>query len=83
MIKWSLRRAIDKYDAGYKRDMIDASSRAAWLFSRVTDPLAAALVVGVGLAVPAAAQVSVQPAAVSVYTMSPGESGPPWLLWWG
>ena len=44
MIKWLLRRAIDrferdwKYDAGYIRDMIDASSRAAWLFSRVTEP---------------------------------------------
>jgi len=37
-----LRRAIDKferdwnYDASYMRDMIDASPRAAWLFSRVT-----------------------------------------------
>jgi hypothetical protein len=42
MIRWGLRRAIDKferdwnYDAGYMRDMIDASPRAAWLFSRVT-----------------------------------------------
>src|SRR4029434_4379420 len=42
MIKWVLRRAIDKferewnYDASYIRDMIDASPRAAWLFSRVT-----------------------------------------------
>ena len=42
MIKWALRRAIDKfergynYDASYMRDMIDASPRAAWLFSRVT-----------------------------------------------
>jgi hypothetical protein len=42
VIKWALRRAIDKfeqdynYDAGYIRDMIDASPRAAWLFSRVT-----------------------------------------------
>jgi hypothetical protein len=41
MIKWALRRAIDKfernwnYDAGYMRDMIDASPRAVWLFSRV------------------------------------------------
>jgi hypothetical protein len=40
MIKWVLRRAIDNferdwnYDAGYMRDMIDASPRAAWLFSR-------------------------------------------------
>ena len=42
MIKWALGRAIDKfeqdwnYDASYVRDMIDASPRAAWLFSRVT-----------------------------------------------
>ena len=41
MIRWVLRRAIDKferdwnYDASYMRDMIDASPRAAWLFSRV------------------------------------------------
>ena len=40
MIKWMLQRAIDKferdwkYDASYMRDMIDASPRAAWLFSR-------------------------------------------------
>jgi len=40
MIKWILRRAIDKferewkYDASYMRDIIDASPRAAWLFSR-------------------------------------------------
>jgi hypothetical protein len=42
MIKWVLRRAIDKferdwnYDASYMRDIIDASPRAAWLFFRVT-----------------------------------------------
>jgi hypothetical protein len=42
MIKWALRKAIGKferewsYDAGYMRDIIDASPRAAWLFSRVT-----------------------------------------------
>ena len=41
MIKWVLHRAIVKferewnYDASYMRDMIDASPRAAWLFSRV------------------------------------------------
>ena len=40
MIKWALRKAIDKferqwkYDASYMRDIIDASPRAAWLFSR-------------------------------------------------
>ena len=42
MIKWVLQRAIDKferdwkYDASYMRDIIDASPRAAWLFSRAT-----------------------------------------------
>ena len=42
MIRWLLRKAIGKferdwnYDASYMRDMIDASPRAAWLFSRVT-----------------------------------------------
>jgi hypothetical protein len=40
MIKWVLQRAIDKferdwkYDGSYMRDMVDASPRAAWLFSR-------------------------------------------------
>jgi hypothetical protein len=40
MIKWALNKAIDKferdwkYDAAYMRDIIDASPRAAWLFSR-------------------------------------------------
>ena len=42
MIRWVLRKAIGKferdwnYDAGYMRDIVDASPRAAWLFSRVT-----------------------------------------------
>jgi len=42
MIKWALRKALSKfertwnYDASYLRDIIDASPRAAWLFSRVT-----------------------------------------------
>lgn len=42
MIKWVLRRAVDKferkwnYDASYMRDLIDISPRAAWLFSRAT-----------------------------------------------
>jgi len=42
MLKWVLRKAIDKferdwnYDAGYMREMIDTSPRAAWLFFRVT-----------------------------------------------
>ena len=82
MIRWVLRGAIDKFerdwdcDASYMRDMIDASPRSAWLFSRVTDLLVAAAVVGgLGLAAPAAANVSVQPAAASVYTVSPGRIG--------
>src|SRR4029079_12448073 len=42
MIRWALRKALGRfehewnYDAGYMRDMIEASPRAAWLFSRVT-----------------------------------------------
>jgi hypothetical protein len=42
MISWVLRRWIDRferdwhYDASYLRDMVDASPRAAWLFSRAT-----------------------------------------------
>jgi hypothetical protein len=42
MIKWALRRWIDKferdwhYDASYMRDMIEASPRAGWLFARAT-----------------------------------------------
>jgi hypothetical protein len=75
MFRWALRKGIDKFerewndDASYIRDMIDAGPRAAWLVSRVTHLLAAAMVVG--LAAPAAAQVSDQPPAVSVYTLTP------------
>src|SRR3954449_1450273 len=42
MIRWVLNKAIDKferqwhYDASYMREIIAASPRAAWLFSRVT-----------------------------------------------
>lgn len=42
MLRWVLRRAIGRferewsYDAGYLRDITDASPRAAWLFARVT-----------------------------------------------
>ena len=41
------------------------------LRSRVTHLVAVALVGGVGLAIPAAAQISDQPPAVSVYTLTP------------
>ena len=40
MIRWAMRKAIDKfertwnYDAGYMRELIDVSPRAAWLVSR-------------------------------------------------
>ena len=77
MFRWALWKGIDKferernYDASYIPDVIDASPRAAWLFSRVTSLLAAALVEGFGLAAPAAAQVSDQPPAVSIYTLTP------------
>ena len=78
MIRWARRKGIDKFerewndDTSYIRDMIDASLRAAWPISRVTHLLAAAaLVAGFGLAAPAAAQVSDQPPAVSVYTLTP------------
>lgn len=42
MMRWALRRWVDKferewnYDASYMRDLIDASPRAAWLFARAT-----------------------------------------------
>ena len=42
MIKWALHKALGrferdwKYDAGYMHEMVEASPRAAWLFSRVT-----------------------------------------------
>ena len=75
MIKWVLRRAIDKAEREWKydasRDMIDASPCATWLVSPVTLLLAAALIGGVGLAAPAAAQVSDQPPAVTVYGPTP------------
>jgi hypothetical protein len=51
--------------------MMEASQRAAWLVSPVGLLAAAALVGGVGLAAPAAAQVSDQPPAVTVYTITP------------
>ena len=79
MFRWVLRKEIDKFerernsDASSRRDMIDARPRAAWLVSEVTNLLAtAALVAWFGLAAPAAAQVSVQPAAPTVYTLTPG-----------
>src|SRR5215469_15237793 len=81
-MRWALRSAIDKFerqwncDASYRREMIDASPRAPSRFLRVTGLLAAAALVGASaLAAPAAAHVSDQLAAASVYTMSPGRIG--------
>ena len=78
MIKWALRSALDRierdwnYDASRVRDRIDESPPAAWMASRVTHLLAvAALVGGLGLAAPGAAQLSVQPAAANVNTLTP------------
>jgi hypothetical protein len=77
MFRWARRKGIDKFEREWNNDtsnvrhMIDASPRAAWLVSRITHVLAAALVGAVGLAAPAAAQVSDQPPAVSVYTLTP------------
>jgi hypothetical protein len=78
MFRWARWKPIDKFerewndDTSYIRDMIDASPRAAWMVSRVTHLLAAAaLIGGAGLAAPAAALVSDQPPAVSVYTLTP------------
>src|SRR5947207_7901345 len=77
MITWVLHRAIDKFErdwnchAGHRRH--DASPRPPWVFSRVTNMLAAAALVGaLGLAAPAAASASVQQAAASVPTLTPG-----------
>lgn len=75
MSRWARRKGIDKFEREWNdddmRDMIDASPRAAWLVSRVTVLLAAALFGGFGLAASAAAQVSDPPPAVSAYTLAP------------
>lgn len=59
MIRWVLRREMDKVER----------------LRGVTDLLAAALVVGFGLAAPVTAYASAEPAAVDVYTMTPGRIG--------
>jgi Family of unknown function (DUF6223) len=62
MFRWVLRIEIDKFQP--------------WLCSRGTYVLAGAVLVGwLGLVAPAAAHVSDQPAAASVYTLSPGRIG--------
>jgi hypothetical protein len=58
------------------RDRIDASPRAAWLSSRATGLFAAAaLVMRIGVAAPAAAHAVAQPAAVRAYTLTPRRIG--------
>ena len=78
MIRWALRRSIDKIerewnaDASRVRYMIDVRPLSALMLSPGTHLLAAAaLACGLGLAAPAAAQVSVRPAAVNPYTLTP------------
>ena len=77
MSRWVRRKGIDTFERERNggttgiREMIDASPRAAWLVSRVTLLLAAALIGGFGLAGPVAAQVSDQPPAAPVYTLTP------------
>ena len=81
MIIHFVRRAIVKFERDWKNytscisDRIDTRLRAAWLFSRATGLLAAALVVGLGLAVPAAAHTSVQSGAVSPHILTPRRAG--------
>ena len=82
MIERALRRATREverdwnYDASYTRHMIDVSPSSARRSLRATDLLAAAAVVGgFGFAAPAAAHVLLQPAAATVYSMSPGRIG--------
>ena len=77
MSKWARPKGIDKFERQWNddtsdiRDMIDVSPRAAWRVPRVCLLLAAALIGGFGLAAPAVAQVSDQPPAVTVYTLTP------------
>src|SRR5919106_3236828 len=75
MFRWAWRRRIDKFerkwndDTSYIGDMLDASPRAAWLVSRATHLVVAATLVG-GFGLAATAQVSDQPPAVSVSTLT-------------
>ena len=77
MIRFALRRAIDEVerdrscDGQYTRDMTGASRSAAWPASPITGLLAAALLLGLGLFMPAAAQVSGEPSSVSVNVLTP------------
>jgi len=78
MIRWTPDEAIDAVgregsdDGRHRRDISDASPSAAWLRSRVTRLLAAAvLIVGFGLVAPAAAQVSDDSPPARVYALTP------------
>ena len=67
MTRWVLGRAIDEvgrewnHDASHVRETIDTSPRAVWLVTPVALLLAAAMIGGIALAAPAAAEVSDQP----------------------
>jgi hypothetical protein len=78
MFKLVLRKSIDSFDRGsnddtdYIRHVIHASPRTTWPLARFTHTLATAVLVAVfALASQAAAQVSEEPSAVSVYTFTP------------
>ena len=77
-MRWTLTSAFDNHERAsnftpsYSRDMIDACTLGARRFLPVTGVVAAILTVGLGLATPAAAQVSDQTAAAGVYAMTLG-----------
>jgi hypothetical protein len=78
MFRWTLRQENDKLereridDTGHMRDGSDSEPCAVWVVGRVvTLSLAAALIGGFGLIVPAAEQLADQPQAVRVYALTP------------
>jgi hypothetical protein len=78
MSRWALPNRVGKLgrerdsDISPARGVTGVSPRAAWLMSGAIALLVAAVEIGaVGLAAPAAAQVSDQPPAVSAYTVTP------------
>ena len=82
MLERFRQRGIEDFQADWKYaassicDRIDASPWTPRLYSRAARLLgAAALVVAIGLAAPAAAHASVKPAAVSPYTFTPRRIG--------
>jgi hypothetical protein len=76
MIRWALGGAIhtieSSHDAGHMRGMIDARPRSTRRVSRVVHLcVPVALVCWFGLAAPAAAELSVQPATARVSSLTP------------